>query len=51
MMLPYLNGDNRAAIKVYGFNKEEWQTKILSLVDADQLRPEFGGTKIDTHEF
>jgi len=50
-MVPFLTGENRAAVKVFGFNKEEWQKEILRLVDADQLRPEFGGTKVDTHEY
>jgi len=43
----YLTGENKEAFKVYGFNKQEWQAKILSLIPADQIRPEFGGTKVD----
>jgi len=48
LLVPYLSGDNREAFKTYGFNKQEWQPKILSLIPSDQIRPEFGGTKIDS---
>jgi len=48
LLIPYLSGENRDALKVYGFNKQEWQPKILSLIPSDQIRPEFGGTKVDS---
>jgi len=48
LLVPYLSGENREALKVYGFNKHEWQPKILSLIPANQIRPEFGGTKVDS---
>jgi len=48
LLVPYLSGENREAFKVYGFNKHEWQPKILSLIPSDEIRPEFGGTKVDT---
>jgi len=48
LLIPYLSGENREALKVYGSNKQEWQPKILSLIPSNQIRPEFGGTKVDS---
>jgi len=50
VMAPYLNGENRDALDVYGFNRTEWQEKILTLAAPDQIRVEFGGTKVDSSD-
>ena len=33
------------AFKAYGANRLEWSSALLEFIDADQLRPAFGGTK------
>ncbi|ODN06054.1 SEC14-like protein 2 [Orchesella cincta] len=35
----------REALKIYGNEPKVWKKLLLDLIDADQLTPEFGGTK------
>ena len=35
-------------VKVFGQKRHKWQPEILKVIDADQIRPRFGGTKEDT---
>ncbi|CAL8128842.1 unnamed protein product [Orchesella dallaii] len=41
---PLMNPITRNSLEVYGHDKEQWSKRLLEVVDADQLTPEYGGT-------
>jgi len=49
LVLSTVRGELKEAIEVYGNNEAEWGKVLFALVSKDQLRPQFGGTKIDSN--
>ncbi|ODM99264.1 SEC14-like protein 2 [Orchesella cincta] len=41
---PLMSADTRNALEVYGHDKTQWQKRLLEVVDASQLTPDYGGT-------
>ncbi|XP_021955529.1 SEC14-like protein 4 [Folsomia candida] len=40
-----MSKETREAVKIWGPNRDEWQTNLLKQIPADQLDEEFGGTR------
>jgi len=49
LVLSTVRGELKEAIEVYGNNEVEWGNVLFTLISKDQLRPQFGGTKIDSN--
>jgi hypothetical protein len=45
LIRPLMTPETRKSLRLMGTNKKQWQTELLKEIDADQLTPEFGGTK------
>jgi hypothetical protein len=50
---PHMKGEreNKDATQIFGANKKEWQKVILDFVPPDQIRYQFGGTRIEDESF
>lgn len=46
MMKPFMSGHTLNKIQIFPEKKEQWQPVILDLVDPEQIREQFGGTKL-----
>jgi hypothetical protein len=44
---PYITGENKEGFQIYGTEKTEWQEVVHRLINPDEIRPQFGGTKPD----
>ena len=42
---PLLTQHTQKAIRLYSYDKEEWKREVLKVFPADQITPEFGGTR------
>jgi methionyl-tRNA synthetase len=45
LMQPIMSESTKKAIKLFGYDKEEWGRELLKEIAEDQLLPAFGGTK------
>jgi hypothetical protein len=45
ILKPAMQPSTRDLLNSYGANKKEWSTEFLKLIPADQLPPEYGGTR------
>ena len=46
LIRPVISPQTREALKVYGNNKEEWDSIVYADITRDQLPKEYGGTKV-----
>lgn len=47
LVRPVLNKPTRDALKVFGYNQNQWKAFLDTEVSEDQLTRDFGGTKPD----
>jgi len=40
-----MSKETQDAVRIYGYDRRVWQTKLLEVVPADQLDEAFGGTR------
>jgi len=41
----FLSERTKAVLRFYGYNRDEWLPELLKFIPADQLDPQFGGTR------
>ncbi len=50
MMKPFLHQATVEKVRIFGTNKDEWQTALLEEIDADQIPEFYGGTLTNLEE-
>lgn len=47
LVRPVFSAQTQQALKVFGTDKRQWKSYLDKEIDEKQLRPDYGGTKLD----